>query len=410
MSARSVKLPRRGGSCTIRNTLRRTVDRLFNPFDPTVIANPYPSYQCLRTEDPVHRSRLGFWVLTRYDDCAMVLRDERFGRVGFEGYMEPAYTVLFKDPPDHTRLRALLNSGFTPRVVEGLRPHIRQIVSGLLDRAQAKGGMDVLADFAYPLAVTVISELLGVPERDHDSIKEWSTDIALGLEVIGSPFRAADVARGRTAQRALADYFRGLIPDRRKHRGSDLLSLLISAEERGDTLSEEELVGTCGILYMAGHETTVNLIGNGLLALLRHPAELQRLRDDPELIPKAVEELLRYDGPILRTSRVAHTDVEIDGRKIAKGAIVVLLLGAANRDPERFPDPDRLDVARTHNRHLAFGSGIHFCLGAPLARLEAHTAFDLLLARAPGLALATDKPEWRPSQLGRGLKALPVTF
>jgi cytochrome P450 len=394
---------------------------LFDPFLPEVIANPYPAYHRLRAADPVHRSPLGFWLLSRYDDCVMVLRDQRFGREGFEGALEAVYgklaeedrlprSMLFRDPPDHTRLRSLVSRAFTPRVVEGLRPRIEQIVDTLLDRVRDSGRMEVIADLAYPLPVTVISEMLGVPEGDRDAIRQWSADVARSLDAIGLP-QATDIAtRGRAARRALGEYFRGLIPERRRHPRADLLSQLIAVEEQGDKLSEGELLATCVLLYIAGHETTVNLIGNGLLALLRHPAEVARLRADPGLIPSAVEELLRYDGPVQRTARITRTDLEIDGRGIAKGSMVVVLLGAANRDPAYFPDPDRLDVARADNRHIAFGFGIHFCLGAPLARLEAQIAFGTLLRRAPRLALATEKTEWRDSQVLRGLTALPVTF
>jgi cytochrome P450 len=396
-------------------------DILFDPFLPEVIADPYPAYHRLRQADPVHLSPLGFWLLTRYDDCVMVLRDQRFVREGFERALESVYgiltetdriprSMLFRDPPDHTRLRSLVNRAFTPRVVESLRPRIEQIVDGLLDRVQDSGRMEVIADLAYPLPVTVISEMLGVPESDRDAIKQWSADVARSLDAIGLPIATDLVARGRAARRALVEYFRSLIPERRRQPRSDLLSHLIAAEEQGDKLSEGELLSTCVLLYIAGHETTVNLIGNGLLALLRHPGELARLRAEPRLIPSAVEELLRYDGPVQRTARIAGADVEIDGRAISKGAMAVVLVGAANRDPAQFPDPDRLDVARADNRHIAFGFGIHFCLGAPLARLEAQIAFAALLRRAPRLALATETPEWRDSQVLRGLKALPVTF
>jgi pimeloyl-[acyl-carrier protein] synthase len=398
-----------------------TTEILFDPFLPEVIENPYPAYHRLRAEDPVHLSPLGFWLLTRYDDCVMVLRDQRFGREGFEGFLEQVYgttteeermprSMLFRDPPDHTRLRSLVSRAFTPRVVEGLRPRIAEIVDALLDRVQDARRMEVIGDLAYPLPVTVISEMLGVPEGDRDSIRQWSADIARSLDAIGLPAETDIAIRGREARRALGEYFRSLIPERRKQPRADLLSLLIAAEEQGDKLSEGELLATCVLLYIAGHETTVNLIGNGLLALLRHPAELQRLRDDSRLIPSGVEELLRYDGPVQRTSRIAHADLEIGGRKIASGAMVVPLIGAANRDPAQFPEPDRLDVGRPDNRHIAFGFGIHFCLGAPLARLEAQIALATLLRRAPTLALATERPEWRDSQVLRGLHALPVTF
>jgi len=394
---------------------------LFDPFLPEFNANPYPFYRRLREADPVHQSPLGFWVLTRYDDCVLVLRDPRFGRAGFEAVLESVYgnsveqgrlptSMLFRDPPDHTRLRGLVSRAFTPRVVEGLRPRIQQIVDALLDRVRDVGRMEVISDLAYPLPVTVISEMLGVPEEDRERIKQWSADIARSLDAIGLPTDPAIVDRGRTARLAIGDYFRSLLPDRKKHPRGDLLSLLIEAEEQGDKLSEGELLATCVLLYIAGHETTVNLIGNGLLALLRHPAELERLRSDASLTQSAVEELLRYDGPVQRTARITNTDVEISGHKIPKGAMVVPVIGAANRDPAHFPSPDRLDVSRPDNRHIAFGFGIHFCLGAPLARLEGQITLETLLRRLPRLALATETPEWRDSQVLRGLKALPVSF
>ncbi len=394
---------------------------LFDPFLPEFNANPYPFYRRLREADPVHQSPLGFWVLTRYDDCVLVLRDPRFGRAGFEAVLESVYgnsveqgrlptSMLFRDPPDHTRLRGLVSRAFTPRVVEGLRPRIQQIVDALLDRVRDVGRMEVISDLAYPLPVTVISEMLGVPEEDRERIKQWSADIARSLDAIGLPTDPAIVDRGRTARLAIGDYFRSLLPDRKKHPRGDLLSLLIEAEEQGDKLSEGELLATCVLLYIAGHETTVNLIGNGLLALLRHPAELARLRSDASLTQNAVEELLRYDGPVQRTARITNTDVEISGHKIPKGAMVVPVIGAANRDPAHFPSPDRLDVSRPDNRHIAFGFGIHFCLGAPLARLEGQITLETLLRRLPRLALATETPEWRDSQVLRGLKALPVSF
>jgi len=394
---------------------------LFDPFLPEFNADPYPFYHRLREADPVHQSPLGFWVLTRYDDCVMVLRDPRFGRAGFEGLLESVYgntveqgrlptSMLFRDPPDQTRLRALVSRAFTPRVVEGLRPRIQQIVDGLLDRVQGAGRMEVISDLAYPLPVTVISEMLGVPEEDRERIKQWSADIARSLDAIGLPTDPEIVDRGRTGRRAIGDYFRSLIPDRKKRPRGDLLSLLIEAEEQGDKLSEGELLATCVLLYIAGHETTVNLIGNGLLALLRHPEELERVHDAPSLIQSAVEELLRYDGPVQRTARITNADVELGEHKIPKGSMVVPVIGAANRDPAHFPDPDRLDVSRPDNRHIAFGFGIHFCLGAPLARLEGQITLGTLLHRLPRLALSTERPEWRESQVLRGLKALPVSF
>lgn len=254
--------------------------------------------------------------------------------------------MLFRDPPDHTRLRALVNRAFTPRVIENLRSRIQQIVEQLLDRAQDAGAMDVIADLAYPLPVTVICDMLGVPPGDRDRIRQWSADVARSLDAIGLPADPEIVERGRSARHALGDYFRGLIPERRKRPQADLLSLLIAAEEQGDRLSEGELLAMCILLFIAGHETTVNLIGNGMLALLRHPEQLTRLRSEPALIQSAVEELLRYDSPVQRTARMTTVGVELGGRKIDEGSMVVAAIGAANRDPAHFADPDRLDISR----------------------------------------------------------------
>jgi cytochrome P450 len=394
---------------------------VFNPLLPEFHADPYPFYRRLREEDPVHQSPLGIWVLTRYDDTVMVLRDPRFGREGMAellearlgaGAVRPANTrdMLFRDPPDHTRLRALVSRAFTPRVVEAMRPHIQEIVDGLLDRVEGARGMDVIEDLAYPLPVTVICEMLGVPTADQDVFKQWSADIARSLDAAILPAGSEVITRGQEAGDALREYFRSLIAVRRKSPKPDLLSALIAAEEQGDKLSEPELVATCALLLIAGHETTVNLIGNGVLALLWHPDQLRALADDPALIPTAVEELLRYDGPVQRTGRMTMADVEIGGRRIPKGSIVAAVIGAANRDPAHFPDPDRLDVARRENRHIAFGFGIHFCLGAPLARIEGQVAIGTLLRRMPALKLVSDTPEWRESSVLRGLKTLPVTF
>jgi cytochrome P450 len=393
---------------------------LFNPFRPEFHADPYPFYRRLREQDPVHQSPLGFWVLTRYDDCVAVLRDPRFGREEFQQMLTAVYgdgaekpvprSMLFRDPPDHTRLRALVSKAFTPRVIEQMREHIQHIVDGLLDRPQAQGGMDVVEDLAYPLPVTVICEMLGVPVADHASIRGWSAAIARSLDAIGLPSDRDIVERGRVARRALADYFEALVPERRARPQADLLSGLLAAEEQGDKLTEPEVIAMCLLLFIAGHETTVNLIGNGILALLRHPDQLARVRADPALVPNAIEELLRYDSPVQRTARIPTTDVEIDGHKIARGAMVVAALGAANRDPAQFADPDRLDVTRRDVRHISFGHGIHFCLGAPLARLEGQLALGTLLRRAPTLALAETALEWRESSVLRGLQRLRVTF
>ena len=394
---------------------------VYNPLLPEFHANPYPLYRRLREEDPVHASPLGVWVLTRYDDAVMILRDQRFGREGIAELLEarlgttvarPANTrdMLFRDPPDHTRLRALVSRAFTPRVVEAMRPHIQEIVDGLLDRLETGHGMDVIEDLAYPLPVTVICEMLGVPTSDQDVFKQWSADIARSLDAAILPAGSDVIPRGQEAGDALREYFRSLIAVRRKHPQPDLLSALIAAEEEGDKLSEAELLSTCVLLLIAGHETTVNLIGNGLLALLQHPDQMRALAGDPALIQTGVEELLRYDGPVQRTSRMTMADVEIGGKQIPKGSVVVAAIAAANRDPAHFPDPERLDITRRDNRHIAFGFGIHFCLGAPLARIEGQVAIGTLLRRMPALKLVSDTPEWRESSVLRGLKTLPVMF
>jgi cytochrome P450 len=303
-----------------------------------------------------------------------------------------------------------VSKAFTPRVVETLRPKIQAIVGRLLDRVEGAGAMDLIDDFAYPLPVIVICEMLGVPVADRDRFRQWGLDIARGLDSVMLPPDSEVITRSIASRTALTQYFRELIAERRASPRSDLLSGLIAVEEAGDKLTEQELLATCILLLVAGHETTVNLIGNGTLALLRHPDQRQRLRESPALIVSAVEELLRYDGPVQRTARIPSEDVVIGGRRIAKGEMVMPFIGAADRDPAQFPDPDRLDIGRTENRHIAFGLGIHFCLGAPLARLEGQIAINTLVQRLPKLALATDTPQYRQSLTLRGLTALPVTF
>jgi cytochrome P450 len=392
----------------------------FNPMDPEFLADPYPTYHRLRAEDPVHHSPLGFWVLTRYEDVAAVLRDPRFikeplaalvaARFGAEVPRGVGLSMLDRDPPDHTRLRSLVSKAFTPRVVEGLRPRIQKIVDGLIAGAEAAGSMDLIEEFAYPIPVNVICEMLGVPVDDHERFKGWSLDIARGLDSIWLPPDSEIPRRSAAARHAISDYFRELIGQRRATPRGDLLSALIAAEEAGDKLNEEELLATCILILIAGHETTVNLIGNGVLALLRHPAELHRLRATPGLITTAVEELLRYDGPVQRTARVASDDATIGGHTIHKGEMVMPFIGAADRDPAQFPEPDRLDLSRADNRHIAFGWGIHFCLGAPLARVEGQIAIETLVRRLPRLELVTEAIEYRQSLTLRGLKELPVKF
>ena len=394
-------------------------DLQFNPMDPEFVADPYPTYHRLRTEDPVHHSPLGFWVLTRYDDVVTALRDPRLAKEAIASFVAARFgapvpatglSMLDRDPPDHTRLRGLVSKAFTPRVVEGLRPRIQQLVDALLDGAAARGSMDLIEEFAYPIPVIVICEMLGVPVEDHEHFKGWSLDIARGLDLIWLGPDSEVGRRSIAARQALADYFRGLIAQRRAAPRTDLLSGLIAAEEAGDKLNEVELLATCILLLIAGHETTVNLIGNGTLALLRHRDQLERLQREPGLIGSAIEELLRFDGPVQRTARIPSEDVTIGRHTIAKGEMVMPFIGAADRDPAQFADPDRLDIGRTDNRHIAFGWGIHFCLGAPLARLEGQIAINTLVRRLPKISLATDVPEYRQSLTLRGLKALPVSF
>ena len=392
-------------------------DFQFNPMDPAFVADPYPTYHRLRTENPVHHSPLGFWVLTRYDDVVAALRDPRLAKEAIASFVAARFgapvpamglSMLDRDPPDHTRLRGLVSKAFTPRVVEGLRPRIQQIVDGLLDGVAARGSMDLIEEFAYPIPVVVICEMLGVPVEDHERFKGWSLDIARGLDLIWLGPESEVGRRSVAARQSLAEYFRGLIAQRRAAPRSDLLSGLIAAEEAGDKLNEVELLATCILLLIAGHETTVNLIGNGTLALLRHRDQLQRLQRDPGLIASAVEELLRFDGPVQRTARIPSEDIVIGGHTIAKGEMVMPFIGAADRDPVQFPDPDRLDIGRADNRHIAFGWGIHFCLGAPLARIEGQIAISTLVRRLPKLELAIAQPEYRQSLTLRGLKALPL--
>jgi len=392
----------------------------FNPLDPEAHADPYPQYRRLREHAPMLRGPLGYWVLSRYADIAAVLRDPRFGVGIDEASLMLAMTqdgpgvatmrelsrwMLFRDPPDHTRLRKLVSKAFTPRAVEAVRPRVVEIVDRLLDDFAGRDEVDLIADLALPLPVTVISELLGLPIEDQAQAREWAEAIAQALDPIVTEEQALRADRAVTE---LAAYIGGVVAERRRNPGADLLSRLIGAEDEGGHLSEAELISTVGLLFGAGHETTRNLIGNGMLALLRHPGELRRLRDDPSLLRSAVEELLRYDSPVQIAGRGARADAVIGGEHIAAGEPMMLLVGAANRDPARFPDPDRLDVARPDVKMLSFGGGIHFCLGAMLARTEAQIAIGSLLARVSRLELATDDLEWRPHITLRGLSSLPV--
>jgi pimeloyl-[acyl-carrier protein] synthase len=394
----------------------------FHLLDPDARRDPYPLYRAFREAAPVHRSDIGFWSLTRYHDVLSVLRDPRFSVdprnasqldtmvAGDAATPNPIREVggralLFTDPPDHTRIRGLVNKAFTARVVEGLRPRIRTIVDELLDAVAGRETIDVIADLAYPLPVNVICEMIGVPREDQERFRGLSAQVAPVLDPLSPPDRINTALEG-LLQFAL--YFNERIEERRSAPRDDLLSALIAAEDEQDRLSHEELIATCVLVFIAGHETTQNLIGNGLLALLRNPEELETLRADRGLVRGAIEELLRYDSPVQLTARHALEELEIDGHTIPKGAGVVAFLGAGNRDPAVFVDPERLDVRREKVSPLSFGAGVHFCLGAPLARAEAQIVFDTLLERYPSIELATDEPEWRDTLTLRGLRSLPV--
>jgi pimeloyl-[acyl-carrier protein] synthase len=359
------------------------------------------------------------WVVTRYADVSLVLRDPRFGRKGLRQLLNPgnshsggdeiSASMLFHDPPEHARLRGLASKAFTPQTVETLRSHIQQIVDALLDRVIDSHEMELIADLAFPLPVSVISEMLGVSAADRILFHGWSLDIARSSDAASASGSDAE-ARGADTHSAIATYFREMISERRKQPTSDLLSNLISSEQHGDMLSEAELVDLCGLLFVAGHETTANLIGNGMLTLLQQPPELRSLREEPALLPSAVEELLRYDSPVQRAGRIANTSVQFGDVVIPEGAVVSAMIGAANRDPAQFAEPDRVDIRRRNNCHLAFGAGARFCLGAILARAEAQIAIGSLLRRLPKLELVTDKPQWRSCAETRGLKELRVRF
>ena len=316
--------------------------------------------------------------------------------------------MVFNDPPAHTRLRGLINTVFTSRAVERLRPRIHEIVDELLAQVTDRGTMDVIGDFAYRLPVIVIAEMLGVPPEGREQMKAWSDELALFIgSALGTPDKYERAARGMAD---MCTYFREVVGARRRQPREDLISALVDAEQQGGQLSEEELVATCVLLLFAGHETTTNLIGNGLLSLLRHPDALAALRADPSLIGPAVEELLRYDGPTQAQVRVALDDIVLHGKTIRAGDRVFVMVNAANRDPARFDEPDRLDLTRADNAHVAFGYGAHFCVGAPLARLEGQVAIAAAVRRLPGLALAPGELTWLPSMVFRGVRSLPVMF
>lgn len=385
------------------------------------LADPFPVYRALRTASPVSWSPgHGGWLVTGYDEVTRALKDPRFSAARSEAMFErlPAELrdatrplqrafklwLLMMDPPDHTRLRGLVAKAFAPALIAGLRPRVQALIDGALDRVVGAGAMDLIADLAQPIPAVVIAELLGVDPEDHKRFKQWSDDLAL-MELGPAGFLQA-----QASMLAMSDYLRSVIDERRRSPRADLVSQLVAAEEAGAMLGEDELLANCALILFAGHETTTNLIGNGILELLRHPDQLALVRDQPALIEPAIEELLRFHGPIQRVRRTTTAAVELGGQTLAAGDPVWLLVGAANRDPAVFDDPERLDVRRRPARNLTFGLGAHFCIGAPLGRLEGAIAIATILRRLPDLRAATDAVVWRKDLSFRGVTSLPVTF
>jgi pimeloyl-[acyl-carrier protein] synthase len=401
-------------------SLTREPLSLYRLLEPQVLADPYPLYERLRREDPVHWDPyLHSWVVTRYADVITVLRDfsaartptsDQLSAIGLSKLSPLARVMvkqmLFLDPPSHSRIRGLAACAFTPARVSALRNRIQQLANSLLDAVEASGRIDVLADFAEPLPAIVTSELFGVSTEFALQLKNWSAKFA---EMLGNfqhnPGRIPQMLE--TIQN-LTEFFRKAIEEQKKNPCPGLIQSLVKAEVEGDRLTHEEIVANCIITLVGGLETTTNLIGNGVLTLLRHPQEMRRLQNDPALITSAIEELLRYESPSQHTARLAPSDVMLGGKNIRKRQAVIAVMGAGNRDPERFPDPDRLDLTRQDNRHLAFGWAAHFCFGAPLARMEGQIAIGTLLERFPSVALQPEPIVWRENLGLRGLKALHV--
>jgi cytochrome P450 len=400
----------------------------FDLGNPATNANPFPEFARLRAEDPVHWSAaMKAWIITRYADVKQVALNNRqisadrltpffksnpdYQRGSIESLVRYLnHWMVFRDPPDHTRLRRLFNKAFTPSAVANLRPNIEDIVAHLIGGMLAKAGrgetVDFIADFAYPLPASVIMDLLGVPRADLERVKVWSDDIALFIgtaQVAGNKY-----LRAEAGAKAMADYFRTLVEARTAAPTQDMISQLVLARDENDALSTDEIIGTSILLLFAGHETTTNLIGNGFLYSMKHRHEWQRLVGDPAMASSAVEEYLRYDGPSGALARVAAADIEMGGKTIREGQRVFAFVNSANRDPDAFDDPERFDIGRLHNPHMTFGHGIHFCLGAPLARLEAEIAAIRLAERLPQIRLRGDSPEWHDSLILRGVKSLPV--
>ncbi|MEU3849455.1 cytochrome P450 [Streptomyces sp. NPDC029554] len=395
----------------------------FDPWDPAFLADPYPAYAELRAQGRVHWFEpTGQWLVPHHADVSSLLRDRRLGRTYQHRFTheefgrtppppehEPFHTLndhgmLDLEPPDHTRIRRLVSKAFTPRTVERLKPYVRGLADELAAALVERGGGDLLKDVAEPLPVAVIAEMLGIPESDRAPLRPWSADICGMYELNPSQETAARAVR---ASVEFSDYLRELIAARRKEPGEDLVSGLIAAHDEGDRLTEQEMISTCVLLLNAGHEATVNATVNGWYALFRNPAQLERLRADHSLVPSAIEELMRYDTPLQLFERWVLEEIEIGGTTIPRGAEIALLFGSANHDPEVFADPGRLDLARADNPHISFSAGIHYCIGAPLARIELAASMEALLEKAPTLRLATE-PDRKPNFVIRGLEGLSV--
>ncbi|WP_439358275.1 cytochrome P450 [Bradyrhizobium sp. DASA03007] len=400
-------------------------DPLFNPLSPDFIRDPYPHYDRLRTMDPIHVTPFGQFVTSRHADVSLVLRDRRFGKDFVERskrrysekimdepvFRSMSHWMLQADPPDHTRLRGLVVKAFTARRVEDMRPRIQEIVDQTIDAVIDRGRMDLIEDFAFRLPVTIICDMLGIPEEHRETFYKSSRDGGRLLDPV--PLSPEEISQGNAGNLMAQMYFQQLFELRRRNPGDDLITQLVQAEEDGNKLTNEELTANIILLFGAGHETTVNLIGNGLLALHRNPDQLALLKARPELMVGAIEEFLRYDSSVQMTGRVALEDIDdLGGVKIPKGETVLCLLGSANRDPAVYPDrPDRLDVTRQNVKPLSFGGGIHFCLGAQLARIEAEIAIATLLRRLPDLRIDdVVNPQWRPTFVLRGLTRLPASW
>ncbi|MFE1921368.1 cytochrome P450 [Streptomyces asoensis] len=399
-------------------------DLSFDPWDPAFLSDPYPAYAELRERGRVIRYEpTGQWLVPRHADVSALLRDRRlgrtyqhrfthedFGRTAPPADQEPFHTLndhgmLDLEPPDHTRIRRLVSKAFTPRTVERLKPYVRRLAGELVDRLVEAGGGDLLVDVAEPLPVAVIAEMLGIPESDRGPLRPWSADICGMYELNPSPQTAARAVR---ASEEFSAYLRELIAVRRARPGDDLISGLIAAHDEGNRLTEQELISTAVLLLNAGHEATVNATVNGWWALFRNPGQLDALRADHSLVPTAVEELMRYDTPLQLFERWVLDDIEIDGTTVPRGAEIAMLFGSANHDPAVFAEPGRLDLTRADNPHISFSAGIHYCIGAPLARIELAASMTALLEKAPKLALAAE-PRRKPNFVIRGLEGLDVT-